>query len=103
MFRTRKRPVQCAGLIVSILLSGPLLAAVHFKNRYIQRSHCYVCHTDYGLFGTSDTPRTATVRAVTDLEVLSIHWSYFTSLFSYLPMFRERILAEYEARTAGER
>jgi nitrate/TMAO reductase-like tetraheme cytochrome c subunit len=30
------------------------LAAVHFKNRYIQRSHCYVCHTDYGLFGTMD-------------------------------------------------
>lgn len=29
-----------------------LLAAVHFKNRYIQQSHCYVCHTDYGLFGT---------------------------------------------------
>jgi hypothetical protein len=28
------------------------LAAVHFKNRYIQRSHCYVCHTDYGVFGT---------------------------------------------------
>jgi cytochrome c nitrite reductase small subunit len=28
------------------------LAAVHFKNRYIQRNHCYVCHTDYGLFGT---------------------------------------------------
>jgi len=28
------------------------LAAVHFKNRYIQQSHCYVCHTDYGLFGT---------------------------------------------------
>ena len=28
------------------------LAAVHFKNRYIQRSHCYVCHTDYGIFGT---------------------------------------------------
>lgn len=31
-----------------------LLAAVHFKNRYIQRSHCYVCHTDYGLFGTME-------------------------------------------------
>ena len=30
------------------------LAAVHFKNRYIQRSHCYVCHTDYGLFGTME-------------------------------------------------
>jgi len=28
------------------------LAAMHFKNRYIQRNHCYVCHTDYGLFGT---------------------------------------------------
>ncbi len=28
------------------------LAAVHFKNRYIQRYHCYICHTDYGLFGT---------------------------------------------------
>ncbi len=28
------------------------LAAVHFKNRYIQRNHCYICHTDYGLFGT---------------------------------------------------
>jgi cytochrome c nitrite reductase small subunit len=30
------------------------LAAVHFKNRYIQKSHCYVCHTDYGLFGTME-------------------------------------------------
>ncbi|UCF36737.1 MAG: NapC/NirT family cytochrome c [Acidobacteriota bacterium] len=28
------------------------LAAVHFKNRYIQEDHCYVCHTNYGLFGT---------------------------------------------------
>jgi cytochrome c nitrite reductase small subunit len=28
------------------------LAAKHFKNRYIQRDHCYTCHTDYGLFGT---------------------------------------------------
>lgn len=28
------------------------LAAVHFKNRYIQRDHCYICHTDYGLFGS---------------------------------------------------
>ena len=38
----------------------------------------------------SETPRTATIRAVTDLEVLSIHRSYFTSLFSYLPVFRDR-------------
>ena len=28
------------------------LAAVHFKNRYIQENHCYTCHTDYGMFGT---------------------------------------------------
>lgn len=31
---------------------SPRLAAVHFKNQYIQEDHCYVCHTDYGLFGT---------------------------------------------------
>ena len=29
------------------------LAAVHFKNRYIQEHHCYTCHTDYGMFGTA--------------------------------------------------
>ena len=51
----------------------------------------------------SDTPRTATVRAATDVEVLSIHRTYFTSLFSYLPMLREKILAAYQTRTAGER
>lgn len=28
------------------------LAAVHFKNRYIQDNHCYTCHSDYGMFGT---------------------------------------------------
>ena len=28
------------------------LAAVHFKNRYIQRDHCYTCHSDYGMLGT---------------------------------------------------
>ncbi|MFN7989999.1 MAG: cyclic nucleotide-binding domain-containing protein [Thermoanaerobaculia bacterium] len=56
---------------------------------------------EVGILG--DTPRTATVRAVTDVEVLSIHRSYFSSLFSYLPMFREKILSVYEARTANER
>jgi nitrate/TMAO reductase-like tetraheme cytochrome c subunit len=29
------------------------LAAVHYKNRYIQENHCYTCHTDYGMFGTA--------------------------------------------------
>lgn len=28
------------------------LAALHFKNRYIQREQCYTCHTDYGMAGT---------------------------------------------------
>ena len=28
------------------------LAAVHYKNRYIQTDHCYTCHSDYGMFGT---------------------------------------------------
>lgn len=28
------------------------LAALHFKNRYIQEGHCYTCHSDYGMFGT---------------------------------------------------
>lgn len=30
------------------------LAAVHFKNRYIQENQCYTCHSDYGLLGTFD-------------------------------------------------
>ncbi len=32
--------------------TSQMLAAAHFKNRYIQENHCYACHTDYGLFGT---------------------------------------------------
>ena len=28
------------------------LAAVHYKNRYIQNDQCYTCHSDYGMFGT---------------------------------------------------
>jgi nitrate/TMAO reductase-like tetraheme cytochrome c subunit len=30
------------------------LAAVHFKNHYIQENQCYTCHSDYGLLGTFD-------------------------------------------------
>jgi len=30
------------------------LAAIHYKNRYIQREHCYRCHTDYGILGTME-------------------------------------------------
>ena len=49
----------------------------------------------------NDSPRSATVRAATDVEVLSIHRSYFTSLFSYLPVLQEKILSVYKTRTAG--
>jgi len=47
----------------------------------------------------SDSPRTATIRAATDVEVLSIHRSYFASLFSYLPMFREKVQTVYQVRS----
>ena len=56
---------------------------------------------EIGILG--DTPRTATVRAATDLEVLSIHRSYFTSLYSYLPMLREKVLSAYQERTERDR
>lgn len=56
---------------------------------------------EIGILG--DTPRTATVRAATDIEVLSIHRSYFTSLFSYLPMLRENVLSAYRERIERDR
>ena len=56
---------------------------------------------EIGILG--DTPRTATVRAATDLEVLSIHRSYFTSLYSYLPMLREKVLSAYQERRGRDR
>jgi cytochrome c nitrite reductase small subunit len=31
---------------------SPSLAAVHYRNRYIPRNQCYICHTSFGLFGT---------------------------------------------------
>ena len=34
------------------------LAALHYKNRYIQREHCYRCHTDYGILGTMEAKKT---------------------------------------------
>lgn len=32
--------------------SSGTLAAVHFKNRYIQENQCYTCHTGYGIYGS---------------------------------------------------
>jgi CRP-like cAMP-binding protein len=51
---------------------------------------------EVGIIG--NTPRTATVRAVTDLETLSIHRDYFTPLLSYLPAWRERVFDDYRRR-----
>jgi nitrate/TMAO reductase-like tetraheme cytochrome c subunit len=33
------------------------LAALHYKNRYIQREQCYRCHTDYGILGTMEAKK----------------------------------------------
>ncbi|UCF36736.1 MAG: cyclic nucleotide-binding domain-containing protein [Acidobacteriota bacterium] len=52
---------------------------------------------EMGVLG--NVPRTATVRASTELEVLSIHRTYFSPLISYLPTFRNQILSEYRRRT----
>lgn len=34
------------------------LAAVHFKNRFIQHEQCWTCHSDYGLSGTAEAKLT---------------------------------------------
>lgn len=34
------------------------LAALHFKNRYIQREQCWSCHSDYGIAGTAEAKMT---------------------------------------------
>jgi cytochrome c nitrite reductase small subunit len=33
------------------------LAAIHYKNRYIQHEQCYRCHTDYGILGTMEAKK----------------------------------------------
>ncbi len=45
----------------------------------------------------------ATVRAATELEVLSIHRSYISPIFSYLPSWQEKVREEYAQRTAMNR
>jgi len=37
--------------------SSTTLAALHYQNRYIQREHCYRCHTDYGILGTMEAKK----------------------------------------------
>ncbi|HVP46381.1 MAG TPA: NapC/NirT family cytochrome c [Bryobacteraceae bacterium] len=51
------------------------LAAVHYKNRYIPRNQCYICHTSFGLFGTAQ----AKIAGVVDVR------KYYTGTF-HLPI-----------------
>jgi CRP-like cAMP-binding protein len=53
---------------------------------------------EIGIIG--NTPRTATVRAATGLETLSIHRDYFTSLLAYLPSWKARVFDDYRRRAA---
>jgi cytochrome c nitrite reductase small subunit len=48
------------------------LAALHFKNRYIQHNQCYTCHSDYGLTGTMTAK----------LEGLGHLWRYTTGRYT---------------------
>jgi CRP-like cAMP-binding protein len=52
---------------------------------------------EMGIVG--NTPRSATVRAATPLEALSIHRSYLGPIFSYLPAWKETVREEYAQRT----
>lgn len=53
---------------------------------------------EMGIVG--NTPRSATVRAATALETLSIHRSYLGPIFSYLPSWQEKIREDFAQRTA---
>ncbi len=54
------------------------LAALHYQNRYIQREHCYRCHTDYGILGTMEAKKAGLGhiwKAATDSYTLPIKMS----------------------------
>ena len=48
----------------------------------------------------SNTPRSATVRAATELETLSIHRSYLGPIFSYLPAWQKKVREDFAQRSA---
>jgi len=56
---------------------------------------------EMGIIG--NTPRSATVRAATELETLSIHRSYIGPIFSYLPTWQEKVRKDNARRTAMNR
>ncbi len=56
---------------------------------------------EMGIIG--NTPRSATVKAATELETLSIHRSYIAPIFSYLPTWQEKVRRDNAQRTAMNR
>ena len=52
---------------------------------------------EMGILG--DAPRSATVRAASELRTLSIHRGYLRPIFTYLPGWNERVRAAYAERT----
>lgn len=53
-------------------IKSDTLAAMHFKNRYIQENQCFTCHADYGLGGTLQGK----------LEGLGHVWRYTTGSYT---------------------
>ena len=56
---------------------------------------------EMGILGNA--PRSATVKAATDLKTLSIHRSYLGPILTYLPSWKEKVREEYAQRTAMNR
>jgi len=54
---------------------------------------------EMGILG--NTPRTATVRAASDLETLSIHRHYFGPLLAYVPAWHDRLFDDYRRRSGA--
>ncbi|RMF87304.1 MAG: cyclic nucleotide-binding domain-containing protein [Nitrospinota bacterium] len=50
-----------------------------------------------------EAPRTATVRAITSIDVLTLHRSAFTTLFAHLPALRDSFQRMREERTRKDR
>ena len=56
-----------------------LLAAVHFKNKYIQQHQCLSCHSDYGLSGTAE----AKIRGLSHIyKFTADNWEAPIALYS---------------------
>lgn len=62
-------------------LESDSLAAEHFKHRWIQRDHCYTCHTNYGFLG----PIQAKIRGMRHLLAFYIGEREHIALYDEFP------------------